>query len=384
MGQYSTQILQVRYIIIILEFLLNFKQFGRRWIIQELVKSPPGARHVFFGSYHFRFEELMTAIRKTYAGGSDDVRQALRGSSLISCFVNGYIDNVFAGVSHQETSSSKPGYISSSRVDLLSNLSAFKRAACSNAHDLVYALLSLSSDGSRFPVNYASKLEDVYSEVAKRYLETPNDTLRLLAIASSRHDFRHPKLDIPSWIPDWRAGALFESLSHIRAVKSATSSMRGALGALHIKDFHWRDAIAQISERDNRTLLVHGRLLRRCGHAVDYNQLVCEYCQQFGSSLWSLYSSQHKEFGGDKSWIPQDRDTAILYFPDTIIVFVLRESRISSGPATMNDDMRDKDPEFSIHSCFMLSKDPSNYFSIVKRMTWDTARCKNTSPTCIT
>ena len=87
---------------------------------------------------------------------------------------------------------------------LLENLLIYHETKCSDPHDLIYALLSISGDADDIPVNYHSSMADLFALVARKYLRAGYG-LEILAIAARlKSNCPGGSSDVPPWVPDWR------------------------------------------------------------------------------------------------------------------------------------------------------------------------------------
>lgn len=98
------------------------------------------------------------------------------------------------------------------KMPLLRILQQYEDSICHDPHDIVYSLLSVSSDAGCIIPNYTKCVEDAFIEVA-RYCVRSRQVLQLLVCVAGRplvissSNLRESKKDfqdIISWIPDWR------------------------------------------------------------------------------------------------------------------------------------------------------------------------------------
>jgi hypothetical protein len=87
--------------------------------------------------------------------------------------------------------------------ELTDLLLSFSAAKCSDDHDMLYALNSLSM--ASLPISYRRPVEDLYIELA--YTEATHEPSILLSIAGAHPSPSHL---LPSWTPDWREFPLYE------------------------------------------------------------------------------------------------------------------------------------------------------------------------------
>ncbi|KAK5720442.1 hypothetical protein LTR17_014999 [Elasticomyces elasticus] len=153
---------------------------------------------------------------------------------------------------------------------LLCELQHSRHLQCSLPHDLVYALLHISMNNPKIPVDYAMAVEDLYITVATQLTTRSTPMLQtLLACATA---FR--SCNVPSWVPDWRA--CYDERSLIREHDAC------------IQYICWhatRDEksseppIPPAAEVNGRALLVQGYILQPCFPPLHDAFGTCKTCR---------------------------------------------------------------------------------------------------------
>lgn len=203
--------------------------FRRRWIVQELMLSSKGVRHVLCGQASFRFEQLVLRLRSCAIFQS---HFTVNGMShlpppLIRMF---YAANPLL-VDFQIRE--KPW----ERRILLENLTHYADLECGLRADRVFSLLGISEDADRFmfqyPVDYSHKQDSsqVFINLAKYYHLSGKPELRatdtaMFAYASATAWSEAKRLSDmpqsgkpPSWVANWAAKFEYSSAQHAYLVK---------------------------------------------------------------------------------------------------------------------------------------------------------------------
>ena len=301
--------------------------FQRRWVIQEVVKSPRSARHVLLRDFRCRFDYLFANLQRLLRTGDDSVVAAIRSATILESTLRGYRYRQHTELRETHRPKSSP--------TLLDNLVIYGAAKCSNPHDFVYALLNLSSEGADFKVDYESHSRDTYISFAKCNLKSPESLATMLMCATLK--WRRPlPPDLPSWVPDWavveqiisfgrsRGGDRWETIISTRRAGESMPYLDGKqlheIGRYRTKLFALEGTV---DEHDH--LFVDGWLLRRCGHAVDYKIVNCVTCQRHSRTWWSSVQDRFKIKPTEKLIALEERkDIAIFYMQVTAALFILQ------------------------------------------------------------
>lgn len=165
--------------------------FGRLWVVQEVLRSPPERRHALLGSFRCRFDRLIVACNS--ANVLEDCGSMLR-----------------AFLSHFQGKHLTPTrFMDKDRPSLMENIITFRYARASLAHDRLYALLSISDPRTVVPANYDTSLKSAYvGLVLKQIIHSGvggNGGAQILSLLMCAIAYRVDKSDdsLPSWIPDW-------------------------------------------------------------------------------------------------------------------------------------------------------------------------------------
>ena len=163
--------------------------FKRGWIIQEVFKSPRERRHALLGNYQLRLDTLILSYHA--ATGDWDAAPVFRG----------FRDNML----FKHASSPRPQGPGEALPCLLVNLVIFRDAKFSQAHDRIFALLSISSDRETITVDYEKDLRSLYLNVATSRVRLPSRLPVLMMLALILRNRGSVDLGLPTWVPDWRA-----------------------------------------------------------------------------------------------------------------------------------------------------------------------------------
>lgn len=172
--------------------LVRLPWFRRRWVIQEMLHTSQSDRTIWIGSREVPWSLFAAAVvigKVSYLAGP-----------VFRLLLIAYI---------KKHNKDKPSQ------SLLQNLESSDNAECADNRDRIYALLSVSSDGQDFEVDYTLDTETVYRRVIERYIQNqqPGYTLQLLVSATARlTKGRAPAL--PSWVADWCNPAEFVTQEH--------------------------------------------------------------------------------------------------------------------------------------------------------------------------
>ena len=169
--------------------------FQRRWIVQELCFSRETI--VMCGQYSVPTWEALVDCLNT-----NDVWQL---QDLLRFIGTLRKEQEFRRIEGYEVSQSVTRILNP-----LTTLCTFRQAECRDPKDRLAALTSLWPNFS-FRCNYSLSLEEVYFEFGKAILTSypgqfmwENDLLYVAAYQAQLRGRDLPRLDLPSWLPDWR------------------------------------------------------------------------------------------------------------------------------------------------------------------------------------
>lgn len=111
---------------------------------------------------------------------------------------------------------------------LMHNLDEYSDKKCSDPRDKVYSLLSISSDGSSFPVSYHWDVLVIFTRIAERYISDTRlgDILMQAAERNGNTDDAWP-----SWVPNWANARRDEGEISIVPFASARRTLMSLLDA---------------------------------------------------------------------------------------------------------------------------------------------------------
>ena len=92
-----------------------------------------------------------------------------------------------------------------SSCQLLDAICAIRGADCSDPRDLVYSIIGMDSEWETFEPDYASPVEDVFSDFAKTVIKKYCNLDILDHVTSHRREsYANRNGPLPTWVPDWR------------------------------------------------------------------------------------------------------------------------------------------------------------------------------------
>lgn len=256
-------------------------------VVQEYLNSVFERRWFWIGSLQFRGDELQRA--NNMSGCKAEIRPVQMG----------YLDD---------------------RHPLIWNLHSCQSSECSRPHDLVYALVHISSDFKRLPfkVDYTLPLTEVFRSVAELAIHGVNrdvvdnpdvhsgDVLGLLALATTRlsYQFRNRRFPhFPSWIPDWRSAIEYMAPEHETAVRSRGASPWGRRGLP-----------ASVVEVCEDCLVMRGEIMTICFACEERGKdpSGCRCCCHFGGE-WERWSAELK-----REMLRGKSDCNVIFVPEVV------------------------------------------------------------------
>jgi hypothetical protein len=202
--------------------ILSHPWFQRVWVVQE-VALPPKV-HVVYGGQYLEWDSLEEIARmfSTPEGAAllqntAATRLALVGvrniSNMASIRVN---TNIQGKINHLQNTCAAIGipnlHKRNKMLPLAGLLKQFVSLNSTNALDKVYALLSLTSDGSNRVIipDYRKSPQLLFTEVAQHFVST-GDPFSILSSAGIGHE--RTVNDLPSWVPDWTTPTIAADLN---------------------------------------------------------------------------------------------------------------------------------------------------------------------------
>ncbi|KAK4503992.1 hypothetical protein PRZ48_004907 [Zasmidium cellare] len=168
--------------------------FARRWVIQEVL-SCRKSQFILAGPMQFEVANLSNVL-------IDPSMTLAQGT----------------------TSSSKVHR----RRTLFENLITFDKALCSDDRDRVYALRNISEDGDLVMINYSQSFEDLYTSLARQWINAGCLAQVLIASAGSRSTGRaRANQLLPSWVPDWSREIAGSHKSDLKALRLPSLGVPG-------------------------------------------------------------------------------------------------------------------------------------------------------------
>ena len=154
--------------------------FTRKWVVQELLKSP--SLSCLVGSHRIVWNALIQAAWWTFNNSCDDNEEWAHYPDMDWLFSMKLCDG-----SHE-------------RSPLLTLMYFSRFFHATDPRDHIYALLGIASDSDDFPEpDYRKTLEQVYKETASCFVQQGNGFLMLHLAGIRPIDNR-----MPSWVVDWR------------------------------------------------------------------------------------------------------------------------------------------------------------------------------------
>ena len=201
--------------------ILKLNWFNRHWVIQEMLHTPVTSRIVWVGNREMAWSSLREAV---HLANLEHLAGPVIRLLLDEEFMDNDIDDRRILGSSDENAMKDNSSVSS--LLLLQNLEICSDAECGDDRDRVYALLSVSSDGQNFGVDYTCDTEAVYRHVAKRYLGYSwSYVIRVLVFATVHLGRGRTTTFLPSWVPDWRNPISFVSREHEECFKECSSGV---------------------------------------------------------------------------------------------------------------------------------------------------------------
>lgn len=115
-------------------------------------------------------------------------------------------------------------------INLMDMLSTFAFIQATDPRDKIYALLSITKDGSHSDIqpDYSLSVPEVYVNLAAHLIKRDN-LLNIMPGSNTKGDFP----DLPSWVPDWTARSTPVVFDDPHEYYKADSNMRASLAIKH-------------------------------------------------------------------------------------------------------------------------------------------------------
>ncbi|KAF2116900.1 heterokaryon incompatibility protein-domain-containing protein [Lophiotrema nucula] len=197
---------------IALRNLVSRTWFTRRWIVQEVYLG----RHVilYTGSYELKWEVFSLSMALVKCLRRDQYQRA--GNSVVSIWCADVIKyknfqspwglacQIAEGRHYGPNGSSMEKW----EEGLLSLLKSFPASICSDERDLLFAVLAMTNE-TWLKVDYTLSVEEIFTNFAIGLIENSKSYNVLHHIRDKANRARESvkeakKLDLPSWVPDWR------------------------------------------------------------------------------------------------------------------------------------------------------------------------------------
>ena len=247
--------------------------FLRRWVIQEVFRSPKARRHILLGTYHFLPYALGLPLKSFFGEHERGFRLTVAQRAPLFASWMAHADGKAYHPSWIHWTLEEFGH-GLSLIHLLVRLSPTQ---CSNPLDKIYSVAGISEDGSAITPDYGARLEDVLLEIAIHQSKSSSQSVLLLCATAWCPSAQGT---LPSWVPDWSTSASFASERHKWLVYGNTKTRLASDQRLPFA----RRLPAAVG-----TLEVVGRLIRgACGHAEIAGLEHCVVCGQATGSWWLL------------------------------------------------------------------------------------------------
>lgn len=221
--------------------------FGRKWIIQEVFRSPRGKRYVLLGDFQCYLDTLLIALREIPHENTAPVLRAFKKTHNED---NGTLFPL-QGPPERSRNGDTPRWNKEGLPSIMTNILTFQGSKCSVAHDCIFALLSLSFEDIR--VGYNQSLESLNISVARQIALRRHDRQQsklvvLFVLTQMWRESIGVKMRLPSWVPDWSdLDKLSEStVNELQRLRSSFET--------RFETTAWKDA--QVDENDYLTLFV--------------------------------------------------------------------------------------------------------------------------------
>lgn len=258
--------------------LLGRTWFRRRWVIQEVFRSPVGRRHIMLGSHRFRLDRLQMPIMSLWDHYGSDFAATVRISAPILTTWLPVTDRRPDMNSHVNLNLRLGGAPSNHVFTMFGLLVRFGNAQCQLPVDIVYSLIGATGDEHMLKIDYEATLDDVLIAVAKnRSLRDPGSVLLCATAWRSEESSR-----LPSWVPDWSQPANFASQLHERSVYDSCQSGE----VIEIESSQYTHSISGLCKAVD-PLPVKGYLVRDCGHARGCGNNRCTKCGR-NTQVWRV------------------------------------------------------------------------------------------------
>lgn len=174
--------------------ILTRSWFSRVWILQELVLSV--SPWIQGGPYRIKWDAFSKYVRTSDSAlwsshsrdlltGMDKTRRSFRTRS------------VEIEIAPSKASSLVP------LTDLFQIMEARRGSGVSDARDMIFAHLGLTSDTTKneIPIDYSQSTEQLYEDIARKHIEAHGNTSIIYHVETA--DLSKRRKGLPSWVPDW-------------------------------------------------------------------------------------------------------------------------------------------------------------------------------------